>query len=109
MAKANIHLEYFQTKVTCITCNNNFMSGSTKGKEIRVETCANCHPFFTGKQSFVSARGRVERFNTKLSKQIETKSKTIEVNKTKNHNNKTILLETAKDVLKLTDTKQVKR
>lgn len=109
MAKANIHPEYFQTKVTCITCSNNFISGSTKGKEIRVDTCSSCHPFYTGKQSFVSAKGRVERFNTKASKQVEIKAKTGEANKTKTQNNKTIVLETAKDVLKLTDTKQVKK
>lgn len=107
MAKENIHPEYFQTKVTCITCSNNFISGSTKGKEIRVDTCSSCHPFYTGKQSFVSAKGRVERFNTKASKQVETK--TVETNKPKPQNSKTIVLETAKDVLKLTDTKQVKK
>ncbi|WDA53738.1 MULTISPECIES: 50S ribosomal protein L31 [unclassified Spiroplasma] len=109
MAKASIHPEYFQTKVTCITCSNNFISGSTKGKEIRVDTCSSCHPFYTGKQSFVSAKGRVERFNTKASKQVETKTKTVEINKAKPQNTKTIVLETAKDVLKLTDTKQVKK
>ena len=109
MAKANIHPEYFQTKVTCITCSNNFISGSTKSKEIRVDTCSSCHPFYTGKQSFVLAKGRVERFNTKASKQVEINLKTVEINKAKAQNTKTIVLETAKDVLKLINNKQVKK
>lgn len=109
MAKANIHPEYFQTKVTCITCTNNFISGSTKGKEIRVDTCSSCHPFYTGKQSFVSAKGRIERFNIKASKQVETKPKTIQTGKTKNQNSKILVLETAKDILKLNNNKQVKK
>lgn len=103
MSQTNIHPEYFQTRVTCITCSNNFMSGSTKGKEIRVDTCSNCHPFYTGKQSFAKETGRVERFKTKASQQVETKPKIVETNKTKSQNYKTIVLDSAKDVLKLTD------
>lgn len=102
MAKANIHPEYFQTKITCITCNNVFMSGSTKGNEIRVDTCSSCHPLYTGKQSFVLAKGRVERFKIKASKQVEIKPKTVEI-KPKTQNARTLVLESAKDVLKLTD------
>lgn len=75
MSRENIHPEYFETEITCITCNNHFMSGSTKGKEIRVDTCSNCHPFYTGKQNFVAAKGRVERFLTKAKKQVEVKPK----------------------------------
>jgi len=48
--KANIHPKYGKITVTCSTCGNTFESGST-AKEIRVDTCANCHPFFTGKQN----------------------------------------------------------
>lgn len=73
MAQANIHPKYFKTEVTCITCNNHFITGSTKGPEIRVDTCSNCHPFYTGKQTFVSAKGRVERFLNKASKKVEAK------------------------------------
>ncbi|MGL5268679.1 MAG: 50S ribosomal protein L31 [Spiroplasma sp.] len=73
MAQANIHPKYFKTEITCITCSNHFVSGSTKGSEIRVDTCSKCHPFYTGKQTFVSAKGRVERFLNKASKKIESK------------------------------------
>lgn len=73
MAQANIHPKYFKTAVTCITCSNHFETGSTKGPEIRVDTCSNCHPFYTGKQTFVSAKGRVERFLNKANKKVESK------------------------------------
>jgi large subunit ribosomal protein L31 len=59
--KQGIHPEYHQCKVTC-ACGETFMTGSTK-KEMRVEICSKCHPFFTGKQKLVDTGGRVDRFN----------------------------------------------
>jgi large subunit ribosomal protein L31 len=64
--KEGIHPEYFKTKVKC-ACGNEFETGSTV-KEIKVEICSNCHPFFTGKQKLVDSAGRVERFKQKYSK-----------------------------------------
>lgn len=61
--KENIHPEYVETTVTC-SCGATFVTGSTK-KDIRVEICSNCHPFFTGKQKLVDTGGRVERFRRK--------------------------------------------
>ena len=61
--KEGIHPKYFECKVTC-NCGNTFVTGSTK-PEIHVETCSKCHPFYTGQQRAVSARGRIERFNKK--------------------------------------------
>jgi large subunit ribosomal protein L31 len=60
--KNGIHPKYNQATVTCSTCGYTFVTGSTL-KEIRVDTCANCHPFFTGKQKFNAADGRIDRFN----------------------------------------------
>ena len=60
--KNGIQPKYNTVKVTCTTCGNVFESGSVL-KEIRVDTCANCHPFYTGKQAFTQADGRVEKFN----------------------------------------------
>ena len=51
-------------KVTCVTCGATFTTGSTV-KEIKVDTCSNCHPFYTGKQRFTQADGRVDKFNKK--------------------------------------------
>ncbi|MDD3612842.1 MAG: 50S ribosomal protein L31 [Clostridiales bacterium] len=65
--KANIHPEYTQAEVRC-ACGETFTTGSTK-KEIRVEICSKCHPFYTGKQKLVDTGGRVERFLKKYGMQ----------------------------------------
>lgn len=61
--KKGIHPKYGKAVVRC-ACGETFETGSTV-KELRVEICSKCHPFFTGKQKFVDTGGRVERFNTK--------------------------------------------
>lgn len=63
--KQGIHPNYQKCVVTCTTCGSTFESGSTL-KEIKVDTCSNCHPFYTGKQRFVTTDGRIDRFNKKL-------------------------------------------
>ncbi|MDD5289561.1 MAG: 50S ribosomal protein L31 [Dehalococcoidales bacterium] len=65
--KEKIHPQYFpQAKVIC-SCGNNFTVGSTK-KEIRVELCSKCHPYYTGEQRVVDTAGRVERFRRRYEK-----------------------------------------
>jgi large subunit ribosomal protein L31 len=64
--KENMHPELHDVKVHC-ACGNEFMTRSTK-KELRVEICSNCHPFFTGKQRLMDTEGRVEKFNKKYAK-----------------------------------------
>ena len=61
--KEKMHPELHDVKVHCV-CGNEFMTRSTK-KELRVEICSNCHPFFTGKQKLMDTEGRVDRFNRK--------------------------------------------
>ena len=65
--KKGIHPKYNKITVVCTTCGNTFESGSTL-KELRVDTCSKCHPFYTGEQKFVQAAGRVEKFNKRLEK-----------------------------------------
>lgn len=60
--KKDLHPAYNKVTVTCTTCGNAFESGSVL-KEVRVDTCSKCHPFYTGKQTFAQADGRVEKFN----------------------------------------------
>lgn len=60
--KKGIHPEYKKITVTCTTCGATFESGSVLD-EIRVDTCSNCHPFYTGKQAFTTADGAVDKFN----------------------------------------------
>ena len=64
--KKDIHPQYGKTTVTC-ACGETFETGSTK-KEIRVEICSNCHPFFTGKQRIVDSGGQVEKFQKRMEK-----------------------------------------
>ncbi len=65
--KAKIHPEYHEDAVVSCACGNNFKIGSTE-KEIRVELCNMCHPFYTGKQKFVDTARRVEKFQEKLTR-----------------------------------------
>ena len=62
--REGIHPNYYQAKVVC-NCGNEFVTGSTK-KDIRVEICSKCHPFYTGKQKLVDTGGRVDRFNKRF-------------------------------------------
>ena len=61
--KEGIHPEYYQATVTC-NCGNTFVTGSTK-KDIHVEVCSKCHPFYTGQQKAARADGRIDKFNKK--------------------------------------------
>ncbi len=65
--KEKIHPAYNEVKVSC-ACGNTFTTRSTK-KELKVEICSNCHPFFTGKQKFLDTAGRIEKFKNKYEKQ----------------------------------------
>ena len=62
--KEGIHPKYEKTTILC-ACGAVFETGSTK-KDIRVEICSKCHPFFTGKQKLVDTGGRVDRFKKKF-------------------------------------------
>jgi len=62
--KPKIHPEFHKINVSC-ACGSAFESFST-AKELKVEVCSACHPFFTGTQRFVDTAGRVERFQAKI-------------------------------------------
>jgi large subunit ribosomal protein L31 len=64
--KADIHPEYVLATVHC-SCGNTFQTRSTQ-PTLNVEVCAQCHPFYTGKQKLMDAGGRVERFQRRLEK-----------------------------------------
>lgn len=65
--KAEIHPTYYpDAKVTCASCGTTWTTGSTR-KELRVDICSNCHPFFTGEASrILDIEGQVDRFYKKL-------------------------------------------
>ena len=64
--KVEIHPVYVDTTITC-ACGNVIHTRSTK-KNIRIEVCSACHPFYTGKQKFVDTAGRVEKFRKRYQK-----------------------------------------
>ncbi|MCK4583830.1 50S ribosomal protein L31 [candidate division WOR-3 bacterium] len=67
--KKKIHPEYFETTITC-ACGNVIRTRSTV-KDLRIEICSKCHPFFSGKQKFVDTAGRVEKFQKKYGKKLK--------------------------------------
>ncbi len=64
--KEGIHPELHLVTVTC-SCGNSFQTHSTK-KDLRLELCNECHPFYTGQQKLIDSAGRVERFKRRYGK-----------------------------------------
>jgi large subunit ribosomal protein L31 len=60
----SIHPGYYETQVHC-GCGNTFVTRSTR-KELKVDICSACHPFYTGKLKFVDTAGRIEKFKNKF-------------------------------------------
>ncbi len=70
--KKNIHPQYYpNAKVTC-ACGNTFEIGSTQ-KEMKIEVCSACHPYYTGTARFIDTAGRVDKFQAKVKKAEEFK------------------------------------
>jgi large subunit ribosomal protein L31 len=65
--KPEIHPNYKQITVTC-GCGNVFVTGSALSKDLMIEVCSSCHPFYTGKQRVVDTAGRVDKFRKKYGK-----------------------------------------
>ena len=64
--KDSIHPEYYETTVRC-ACGNEVQTRTTM-KDLHVEICSKCHPFFTGKQKLMDTAGRIEKFKRKYAK-----------------------------------------
>ncbi|HQU16823.1 MAG: 50S ribosomal protein L31 [Chromatiales bacterium 21-64-14] len=62
--KPDIHPSYREVTVTC-SCGNRFATRSTAGKDLHIEICSQCHPFYTGKQKLMDTAGRVDKFRRK--------------------------------------------
>lgn len=62
--KESIHPQYYDSAVVTCVCGATWTTGSTM-KELRVDICSNCHPFYTGKQKLIDTEGRVDRFRKK--------------------------------------------
>jgi large subunit ribosomal protein L31 len=65
--QAEIHPKYEEVTATC-SCGNVVKTRSTLCRDIHIDVCSSCHPFFTGKQKIVDSGGRVDRFNKRFGK-----------------------------------------
>lgn len=71
--KAKIHPEYSEITITC-SCGNAWTTRSTLNRDLHVEVCSACHPFYTGKQKIVDTAGRVEKFRQKYARKATSKA-----------------------------------
>ena len=71
--KAKIHPIYFDDAQAVCACGNTFTTGLTK-KDISVEACYKCHPFYTGEHKFLDRKGRVDSFQKKQAFAVKYKS-----------------------------------
>jgi large subunit ribosomal protein L31 len=65
--KTDIHPAYGDIKVTC-SCGSVIETRSTVGRDLNIEVCSQCHPFYTGKQKIVDSGGRVDKFRRRYGK-----------------------------------------
>ncbi|MDP2239934.1 MAG: 50S ribosomal protein L31 [Burkholderiales bacterium] len=72
--KDKIHPEYNEINIAC-SCGNAWATRSTMSKDLSVEVCSACHPFYTGKQKIVDTAGRVEKFKQKYGSKTPATSK----------------------------------
>ena len=63
--KEGIHPTYSEIKATC-SCGNVIVTRSTRAKDIHLDVCSECHPFYTGKQKAAETGGRVDKFNKRF-------------------------------------------
>ena len=64
--KKDIHPNYQEINVSC-SCGNKFVTRSTLNKDLHLDVCSACHPFYTGQQKIVDTGGRVDKFNKRFS------------------------------------------
>ncbi len=74
--KPDIHPAYSEINVPC-SCGNTFKTVSTSGRDLNLDVCSVCHPFYTGKQKIVDTAGRVEKFKQKFSRTPTSKGKSV--------------------------------
>ena len=72
--KKDIHPQYYKNAAVKCACGNKFTVGSTK-KELEIEICSACNPFFTGKEKLIDTAGRVEKFKARAAKAKAKKNK----------------------------------
>lgn len=74
--KAKVHPVYYDDAQAVCACGNTFTTGSTK-KDISVEACYKCHPFYTGEHKFLDRKGRVDSFQKKQAFAVKYKASNV--------------------------------
>ncbi len=74
--KAKVHPTYYDDAQAVCACGNIFTTGSTK-KDISVEACYKCHPFYTGEHKFLDRKGRVDSFQKKQAFAVKYKASNV--------------------------------
>jgi large subunit ribosomal protein L31 len=70
--KTGIHPNYSNVDIICGTCSTVYKTRSTRKGPLRVELCANCHPFYTGEQRIIDTAGQVDRFMKRMQLRQDT-------------------------------------
>jgi large subunit ribosomal protein L31 len=104
--KTSIHPSYNQVTVTCNSCSNSFQTGSTNSQDIFVDSCNNCHPFFTGTQKIVDVANKAKDFEKRqeTAKKLQEKIAIIKENKQKKLEEKSVSADqpsSLKDMIKM--------
>ena len=68
MKKKNVHLPIHQIIFHCISCNQEYQNTSTSAQNLRIESCSNCNPFYTGTSASEIKVGAVEKFRQRAQK-----------------------------------------
>ena len=68
--KEGIHPKYEAITATC-SCGNVIKTRSTVGKDLHLDVCSSCHPFYTGKQKVLDAGGRIDKFQKRFGRRIK--------------------------------------
>ena len=71
--KAGIHPEYNEVTINCV-CGASYQTKSTAKLE-KIDICASCHPFYTGKQKVLDTEGRIEKFRKKFGSRYANRTK----------------------------------
>lgn len=70
--KQNIHPNYTEITATC-SCGNTIQTKSTLAKDLHIDICSSCHPFYTGQQKIMDTAGRIDKFNKRFGGKRSTK------------------------------------
>ena len=76
MSRSDLHPNYHEVAFNCSTCKTTFQAKSTLKDNVTIDTCSNCHPTYIGKNIFTAAKGRIEKFRSRVDAKTQILSAT---------------------------------